>query len=74
MKPAVLLALPAIALAAATPAKIEERQALPDLPLDPTCVLGITGITRCVPSLGGLDPNNPPAELLLSQLVGLATW
>ncbi|KAL2672458.1 hypothetical protein Neosp_013169 [[Neocosmospora] mangrovei] len=72
MKPAVLLALPALALAAATPAKIEKRQ-LPELPLDPTCVLGITGITRCVPSLGGLDPTNPPTTLLLSQLIGLGT-
>lgn len=70
MKPATLLALPALALAAATPVKVEERQ-LPGIPLDPTCVLSITGITSCVPSL---DPSNPPTTLLLSQLVGLATW
>ncbi|KAH7253398.1 hypothetical protein MRS44_015451 [Fusarium solani] len=72
MKPATLLALPALALAAATPAKVEERQ-LPGVPVDPTCILRITGITGCVPSLGGLDPTNPPTTLLLSQLVGLAT-
>ncbi|RSL40627.1 hypothetical protein CEP54_016064 [Fusarium duplospermum] len=76
MKPATLLALPALALAAATPAKVEERQIGlplpldPELPLDPTCVLAITGITSCVTNL---DPTAPPTELLLGQLVGLAT-
>ncbi|KAJ4328669.1 hypothetical protein N0V84_000860 [Fusarium piperis] len=69
MKPAVLLALPALALAAAAPKAIEERT-LPGIPLDPTCVLSITGITNCAPSL---DPNNPPTQLILSDLVGLLT-
>ncbi|KAJ4186347.1 hypothetical protein NW767_012654 [Fusarium falciforme] len=69
MKPATILALPALALAAATPAKIEERE-LSGIPVDPTCVLAITGITNCVPSL---DPNNPPVSLDLSDLVGLLT-
>ncbi|KAJ4182007.1 hypothetical protein NW755_010695 [Fusarium falciforme] len=69
MKPATLLALPALALAAATPAKVEERQATGN-PLNPTCILGITGITACV---SGLDPTNPPVSLDLSDLIGLLT-
>ncbi|CRK21953.1 hypothetical protein HYQ45_003825 [Verticillium longisporum] len=67
MKVSVILALPALALAAATPA-VEERQlpvipSLPGLPLNPTCLLRITGITTCVP--GGVD-----ADTLLSDLLG----
>ncbi|KAF5018300.1 hypothetical protein F66182_9725 [Fusarium sp. NRRL 66182] len=45
MKAAYVLALPAIALAAATP-KVEKRQ-IPDL-LNTQCILGIAGITNCV--------------------------
>jgi hypothetical protein len=72
MKPATLLALPALAFAAATPAKVEERQVgLPNLPLNPACVLAITGITDCVTNL---DPANPPVSLNLNQLIGLITW
>lgn len=60
MKAAVILALPALALAAATP-QVQERQ-LPGLPLDPTCLLRITGITRCVP--GGVSSGTVLTDLL----------
>ncbi|KAG7404679.1 hypothetical protein Forpe1208_v015024 [Fusarium oxysporum f. sp. rapae] len=48
MKASLILALPALAVAAATP-QVEERQ-LPNL-FDPACLLKITGITRCIPDL-----------------------
>ncbi|CVK95490.1 uncharacterized protein FMAN_13541 [Fusarium mangiferae] len=48
MKASIILALPALAIAAATP-QMEERQ-LPSL-FDPSCLLQITGITRCLPNL-----------------------
>ncbi|RSL91830.1 hypothetical protein CEP51_000088 [Fusarium floridanum] len=77
MKPATLLALPVLALAAATPAKVEERQLLPiplplDLPLDTACVLDVAGVLGCVPSLSNVNPTNLPV-ILLSQLIGLVT-
>ncbi|KAM0276023.1 hypothetical protein ACHAQH_007148 [Verticillium albo-atrum] len=67
MKASVILALPALALAAATP-PVEERQlpglpGLGGLPLNPTCLLRITGITACVP--GGVD-----ADTVLTDLIG----
>ncbi|KAL6355621.1 hypothetical protein LRP88_11224 [Fusarium phalaenopsidis] len=67
MKPATLLALPALALAAATPAKVEERQDLdlPALPINLDCVLRITNIATCV-NLN--NPTNLPS--VLSDLVG----
>ncbi|KAF4961526.1 hypothetical protein FGADI_150 [Fusarium gaditjirri] len=49
MKASVILALPALAVAAATPQ--EEKRQLPTSLLDPTCLLEITGITRCLPNL-----------------------
>ncbi|RTE67988.1 hypothetical protein BHE90_017635 [Fusarium euwallaceae] len=79
MKPATLLALPALALAAATP-QVEERQfpGLPGLPgildllylLDPTitlnttCVLGITGILDCAPAINSNLTITPLSVLL----------
>ncbi|KAH7236878.1 uncharacterized protein BKA55DRAFT_694501 [Fusarium redolens] len=48
MKASLILALPALAVAAATP-QVEERQ-LPSL-FNPACLLQITGITRCLPNL-----------------------
>ncbi|KAH6663302.1 hypothetical protein F5X68DRAFT_237528 [Plectosphaerella plurivora] len=54
----VLLALPALAYAAATPApaQVEERQ-IPGLPLPQlNCILGITGITECLPAGVELNP------------------
>jgi hypothetical protein len=63
----VLLALPALAYAAATPAAVtvEERQ-VPGLPLPQlNCILGITGITQCLPAGVELNPVN-----LLPSLVG----
>ncbi|EWZ32381.1 hypothetical protein BFJ63_vAg5870 [Fusarium oxysporum f. sp. narcissi] len=49
MKASLILALPALAVAAATPHQVEERQ-LPTL-FDPACLLQITGITQCLPNL-----------------------
>ncbi|EXL68163.1 hypothetical protein FOPG_15768 [Fusarium oxysporum f. sp. conglutinans race 2 54008] len=49
MKASLILALPALAVAAATPHQVEERQ-LPSL-FDPACLLQITGITQCLPNL-----------------------
>lgn len=65
MKPATLLALPALALAAATPAKVEERQ-LGGLRLD--CVLEVLEVTSCfrIPA----DPIDP---LPVASLIGLIT-
>jgi hypothetical protein len=48
MKASLIIALPALAVAAATP-QVEERQ-LPSL-FNPACLLQITGITRCLPNL-----------------------
>ncbi|CVL10010.1 hypothetical protein FPRO06_12487 [Fusarium proliferatum] len=48
MKASIILALPALAIAAATP-QMEERQ-IPTL-FDPACLLQITGITQCLPNL-----------------------
>lgn len=48
MKASIILALPALAIAAATP-QLEERQ-LPTL-FDPACLLQIVGITACLPNL-----------------------
>ncbi|KAH7220225.1 hypothetical protein BKA60DRAFT_636061 [Fusarium oxysporum] len=49
MKASLILALPALAVAAATPHQVEERQ-LPTL-FDPSCLLQIAGITQCLPNL-----------------------
>ncbi|KAF5597118.1 hypothetical protein FPCIR_3754 [Fusarium pseudocircinatum] len=59
MKASLILALPALAVAAATP-QVQERQ-IPTL-FDPECLLQIPGITaaRCLPNL------------TLDSLVGLA--
>lgn len=67
MKFSMVLALPALALAAATPANVvEERQIpglpLPALPLDLQCLLGVTGILACLP--------NPGAAPVLTDLLG----
>ncbi|RMJ01696.1 hypothetical protein CDV36_015610 [Fusarium kuroshium] len=68
MKPATILALPALALAAATP-QIEERQlfGLPGLivTLNTSCLLNITGILDCAPAINSSVPTTP-----LSALVG----
>ncbi|SPJ79598.1 uncharacterized protein FTOL_07989 [Fusarium torulosum] len=61
MKPSMIIALPALALAAASPVQVEERQA-PGLDL--TCVSKITGLTACAPSAPNLQ--NP---LFIIQLV-----
>ncbi|EXA36165.1 hypothetical protein FOVG_13263 [Fusarium oxysporum f. sp. pisi HDV247] len=74
MKASLILALPALAVAAATP-QMEERQ-LPSL-FDPTCLLKITGITQCLPNLnpnsivGFLDVINCPLELA-GQIIACA--
>ncbi|RKL44278.1 hypothetical protein BFJ72_g4011 [Fusarium proliferatum] len=57
MKASIILALPALAIAAATP-QLEKRQ-LPAL-FDPACLLQIVGITACLPNLS------------LDSIVGLA--
>jgi hypothetical protein len=56
MKASIILALPVLALAAATPPKIEERQ-LPSLPLDTKCLLGVANIDECFPDLGSVTGN-----------------
>ncbi|EXM18443.1 hypothetical protein RAB80_009614 [Fusarium oxysporum f. sp. vasinfectum] len=48
MKASLILALPALAVAAATP-KVEERQL--GSVFNPACLLQITGITQCLPNL-----------------------
>ncbi|KAI1023928.1 hypothetical protein LB504_005411 [Fusarium proliferatum] len=48
MKASIILALPALAIAAATP-QMEERQ-LPNF-FDAACLLQIAGITQCLPNL-----------------------
>ncbi|EWY83752.1 hypothetical protein FOYG_13544 [Fusarium oxysporum NRRL 32931] len=66
MKASLILALPALAVAAATP-QMEERQ-LPSL-FDPACLLRITRITECLPDLslgsivGILDVIGCPIEI-----------
>ncbi|RMJ16528.1 hypothetical protein CDV36_003837 [Fusarium kuroshium] len=65
MKPATLLALPALALAAATPAQVEERQ-LGGLNL--ACLTRILQRTSCF-SL----PPNPTDPLPVGSLIGLLT-
>jgi hypothetical protein len=64
MKASVILALPVLALAAATPPKIEERQlpGLPidlpvEVPLDTACLLRITNIEKCLPDIGSVTGN-----------------
>ncbi|KAM0425484.1 hypothetical protein ACHAPT_009273 [Fusarium lateritium] len=57
MKPVVMLALPALALAAVTP-KVEERQ-LPIFDLD--CLRQVAGIADCV---AVIDENTSLADLL----------
>ncbi|KAH6678762.1 hypothetical protein F5X68DRAFT_263765 [Plectosphaerella plurivora] len=77
MKFSMIIALPALALAAAVPAaEVEERQlgslpiplpglgSLPALPLNLQCLLGVTGILACIP--------NPTPQTLLSDLTGCA--
>jgi hypothetical protein len=63
MKASMIIALPALALAAASPVQVEERQ-VPGLNL--TCIGTVTGLTACV----NVSPNlqNP---LFLLQLI---TW
>ncbi|KAH7120418.1 hypothetical protein B0J13DRAFT_629287 [Dactylonectria estremocensis] len=63
MKVTTVLALPVLALAAATP-KLEDRQlpGLPALPLDPACLEGISGISACVS--GGINQNTLLTDLL----------
>lgn len=60
MKASIILTLPVLALAAATPAKVEERQ------VDPlACLNNIRGLTNCI------DPEDliaNPAEII--NLVG----
>ncbi|KAF5717082.1 hypothetical protein FGLOB1_2297 [Fusarium globosum] len=48
MKASIILALPALAIAAATP-QLEERQFI--TLFDPACLLQIAGITACLPNL-----------------------
>ncbi|KAM0304829.1 hypothetical protein HYE67_001484 [Fusarium culmorum] len=55
MKATLILALPAIAMAAATPPTVEPRQ-LP-LPLDTQCLRRITGIADCLTDIGTVTGN-----------------
>ncbi|QPC70636.1 hypothetical protein HYE68_001388 [Fusarium pseudograminearum] len=55
MKATLILALPAIAMAAATPPTVEPRQ-LP-LPLDTQCLRKITGIADCLTNIGTVTGN-----------------
>ena len=56
MKASVILALPVLALAAATPAKVEERQ------VDPlTCLNGIPRLLQCIDVTGAIDD---PSDLI----------
>ncbi|KAF9771895.1 hypothetical protein IL306_010458 [Fusarium sp. DS 682] len=57
MKASIILSLPVLAIAAATP-QMEERQV--QSPLNPACLLKIAGIKQCIPSLS------------LDSIVGLA--
>ncbi|KAK6711423.1 hypothetical protein SNK05_005845 [Fusarium graminearum] len=59
MKASIVLALPALAIAAATPPTVEPRQ-LPvplPLPLDTQCLRNIPDITRCLTNLGTVTGN-----------------
>ncbi|KAM0346203.1 hypothetical protein ACHAPU_005625 [Fusarium lateritium] len=66
MKASMIISLPALALAAATPLQVEERQVpnVPNLNLD--CLRGISGIgtTTCVPNIATLT--NPASALALA--------
>ncbi|KAF4448336.1 hypothetical protein F53441_8235 [Fusarium austroafricanum] len=67
MKASIILALPALVAAAATP-QVEERQVpnLPNLPLDPTCLIRVGGITSCVTNI------TPETIIALPELAGCA--
>ncbi|KAF5000517.1 hypothetical protein FGRMN_1684 [Fusarium graminum] len=65
MKVSMIASLPFLALAAATPLQVEERQ-VPSLPsLNPECLRGIAGIgtTTCVPNIATVT--NPVSALAL---------
>ncbi|KAM0539081.1 hypothetical protein ACHAO7_012204, partial [Fusarium culmorum] len=55
MKASLILALPALAIAAATPPTVEPRQ-LP-LPLNTECLRRITGIADCLTNIGTVTGN-----------------
>ncbi|KAF5244710.1 hypothetical protein FAUST_2226 [Fusarium austroamericanum] len=55
MKASLILVLPALAIAAATPPTVEPRQ-LP-LPLNTECLRKITGITDCLTNIGTVTGN-----------------
>jgi hypothetical protein len=63
MKVSMVIALPALALAAASPVQVEERQ-LPGLDL--TCLSKITGLTTCVTA--------PPDLTNISFITQLFSW
>ncbi|KAF5660231.1 hypothetical protein FHETE_9060 [Fusarium heterosporum] len=66
MKASMIASLPVLALAAATPLQVEERQ-VPSVPnLNPECLRGIAGIgtTTCVPDIATLT--NPVSALALA--------
>ncbi|KAL6917003.1 hypothetical protein ACHAPO_009291 [Fusarium lateritium] len=67
MKFTLILALPAMALAAATPLTAEKRQ-LPNvnLPLDIACLQRVANIRQCLPNLGS---GTPPVVGDLAQCV-----
>ncbi|CAJ0543097.1 Ff.00g004080.m01.CDS01 [Fusarium sp. VM40] len=78
MKASMIIALPALALAAASPVQVEERQlpsvpGLPELPglptLDLTCISQITGLTACAPSIANLQNPAALSPALLTQLI-----
>ncbi|RFN51320.1 hypothetical protein FIE12Z_4374 [Fusarium flagelliforme] len=64
MKASIILTLPVLALAAATPAKVEERQ------VDPlTCLNGIPRLLSCIDTTGAI---NDPSDLLDGGLIPLS--
>ncbi|KAF4439899.1 hypothetical protein FACUT_3861 [Fusarium acutatum] len=69
MKASLILALPVIAAAAATP-QLKERQ-LPPLPslFDPQCLLKVTGATTCIPNLETATDPVALAQVLLCPIV-----
>ncbi|KAG8672286.1 hypothetical protein FPOAC2_05664 [Fusarium poae] len=73
MKASLILALPAMAIAAVTPPSVEQRQ-LPDfdvLPLDIDCLRNVANIGRCFPNLGSGSP--PTVGDLLDCVESLPT-
>ncbi|RGP77133.1 hypothetical protein FLONG3_4648 [Fusarium longipes] len=71
MKATVILTLPILALAAATPQKVEERQLgiLDNLPLNTECLRKIVNIDQCLPNVGTVTGN----PFIVGDILGCAS-